>query len=79
MDGLRKAARELREAAVRLEHARDATPEPLLVKEIAELRFREGRLLGYGQALIATRPTIALEVRAVVEAALAELDSEPGG
>ena len=73
LDALRKAARELREAATRLERARDATPEALLVREVSELRYREGRLLGYAQALIATRPAISLEVRAVVDAALAEL------
>ena len=73
LDALRRAARELREASATLERARDATPEALLVREISELRFREGRLLGYAQALIAMRPALSLETRAIVEAALAEL------
>lgn len=73
LDALRRVARELREATAGLERARDAMPERLLVAEACEVKFREGRLLGYAQALIATRPQVALEARAIVEAALAEL------
>lgn len=73
VDQLRKIARELREATARVTRSGGSAPAEEEADEAAEIRYQEGRLIGFAEALVSTRPDRAIEARAIVDTALADL------